>query len=1031
MTSMKTMLRTALLGSVATAACFAPTLVSAQTATAAKAAAAVEVGEIVVTGSRIHRTELTAVQPIQVITNESMDKRGFTNVADALNEMPSSGVPINPIGDQGSFGTGRNFVNIFNLGTNRTLTLVNGRRFVGGNAASIFTGAGAGGQVDLNVIPTALIDRIETIQAGGSAVYGSDAIAGVINIITKTEFEGVEVDGLYGVSDKNDGESYRARITAGHRFLDDKLSVMASYEYNETTTLGYQDRDVTARQIVFANNPANTSGSDNIPGNILYLNRRIPEVTQGGLPFRTGGAALSGQLTIVDPTNPAARIAAQFAPDGSLVPYNQGQFIQASIASGGNGLNLADLTSLQSPVKRHVANAFAKYDVTDSIRVSTELLYSKVNAEEPFNQPIYNASLFGGNSAALRFSTANPFLTTQARNAILSQPTPLPADAASAGDRIFFLDRASTDIGSNKTTAEAETYRGVLAIEGDLALFGHKYFWNASANDGVSKGTFRSPNIDQSKFLLAIDAVKDASGNIVCRDVTARTAGCQPLNLFGLGAPSAAALKYVQVQFESVFRIEQIDYQANFGGDLYDLPAGPVSFAAGYEFRHEKSDFNPNDPQERGIGRSAAISDLQGKFHTSEFYGEGLIPIFGGDFTYPLLRKLEIEGSYRKIDHSVAGKDDAWSYGGRWSPFEDLTIRGSKSRSFRAPAITEISLPTATSFFTATDPCDKANINAGPNPATRLANCQAAFVAAGLPANFQLTSQVQAATVQGTTAGAPTLKNEIADQWTAGFVYQPHFVPTLAIHFDWVHIDIADAIANFGLTSILQVCYDSPGGNTDACGRFERGTSAGARPGQILSNGDVGPAGVSRGPRTGFINAGYTHFEGFTAGIDYQLQFSDFGADWFGGNPGHVNFNFDLFHVKRQETSVTGLGFDLNRDQGELGNAKFQWKLETEYVRDELAIIWTTNWTARSKFNNDFTPETRLPLSVDDYYVHDLTITYDLSKYVENRGFGFKGAQVRLIVNNVFDKEPPFGTTGIGVYDVIGRYYQVGLRGRF
>lgn len=1026
MNSMKTILRTALLGSVATAACMViPTYASAAEASG------VDVSEIVVTGSRIKRTELTSTQPIQVITTESMDRKGFTNVADALNEAPSQGIPINPIGDQGSFGTGRNFVNIFNLGSNRTLTLVNGRRFVGANAASIFTGASAGGQVDLNAIPTGLVDRIETVQAGGSAVYGSDAIAGVINIITKTEYEGVEVDGLYGVRDGGGGESYRGRIIAGHKFLDDKLSIMGSYEYNETTALGYNDSAVTRRQLAFAANPANTSGTDNIPGAIIILNRRISETTQGGVPFANSGSSLASILTMVDPNNPAARVRAQFGPGGVLVPYDTGTFYQASIESGGQGLNLADLTSLQSPVKRHVVNGFGKYDVTDHIRLTTELLYSKVNSEEPYNQPIYNAPLFGGNSGSLRMSTSNPFLPAATRAAILAQPTLLPADAASPGDRIFFLSRASTDIGSNKTTAESETRRGVFGIDGDLNFMDRKFFWNASANFGETKGTFRSPNINQSKFALAIDPIL-LNGSIVCRDAAARAAGCQPLNMFGYGSPSKAALDYVQVQFESVFKLLQTDYEANFGGDLFDLPAGPVSFAAGAEYRAEKSDFNPNAPQEAGIGRSAAITAIVGKYHTKEIYAEGLVPIFGRDFSYPFLRKLELEGSYREIDHSLAGKDHAWSFGGRWSPFNDLVIRASKSRSFRAPAITETNLPTATSFFTATDPCDSRNINSGPSPATRLANCQRAFTAAGLPANFALTSQVQAATVQGTTSGNPDLQNEIAHQWTAGFVYQPHFVPTLAVHFDWVHIDIAEAIANFNLTSILQVCYDSPDVQADACGRFERGLGSGARPGQILSNGDAGPGGVvSPGPRTGFINAGYTHFEGFTAGIDYRLELTDLFDNLLGDNPGSLSFDYDLFHVKRQETSVTGLGFDLNRDQGELGNAKYQWKLETEYRRDALSITWTVNWTARSKFNNDFTLETRYPLDVDDYYVNDIAIAYDLSAYTDMAHIGLSSAQARFIVRNVGDVEPPFGTSGIGVYDVIGRYYQIGLTARF
>ena len=185
----------------------------------ASALAQSQVDEVIVTGSRIPRPDLTALAPLQVLSNAKIDDRGFTNLADALNDLPVAGVPASPISDQGTFGTGRNFINLNNLGTNRTLVLVNGRRFVGGNPASIFTGSPAGQQVDLNVLPTALIDRVEVIQAGGSAVYGSDAIAGVVNVITKTGFEGLEIDGRYGWS-AGDYNDWRTRVTAGKALME-------------------------------------------------------------------------------------------------------------------------------------------------------------------------------------------------------------------------------------------------------------------------------------------------------------------------------------------------------------------------------------------------------------------------------------------------------------------------------------------------------------------------------------------------------------------------------------------------------------------------------------------------------------------------------------------------------------------------------------------------------------------------------------------------------------------------------------------
>lgn len=1037
MTVKKNMLRAALLASAAVAGLAGlPAVALAQTSNAA-----VDVGEIVVTGSRIRRPDLTSVQPLQVITTERMEERGFTNVADALNDLPSVGVPVSPVGDQGSFGVGRNFLNIFNLGTQRTLTLVNGRRFVGGNPASIFTGAAPGGQVDLNVIPTGLIDRIETVQAGGSAVYGSDAIAGVVNIITKSEYEGVEVDGRYSWA--NGGfDDWRARVTAGKSFLDGKLNLSGSYEYNETGQLGFVDRARTAEQLTFAVNAQNTSGTDGIPGSIIIFNRRIPELTTGGVPYRSNSISTAQIVSIANP-NGAGRVAAQFGPGGVLLPYSTGQFFSPSVASGGDGLNLAELSSLISPVKRHVATAFVKYDLFDNVRVNAEFFYSEFKAVEPFNQPIYNSGLFGGNSSSLAFSTANPFLPAATRAALLDPANTLAADAANPGERIFFLQRASVDIGNNQTSVDGDTFRGVLSIEGDFEFLDRSFNWSAAYAHGVSKSTFQSPNIIQTRFLEAIDAVRDGSGAIVCRSATARANGCAPLNMFGLGSPSAAALDYVGVQFVSESKAIQTLYEANFGGELFDLPAGAVRFNVGVEARYEKSDFNPNDPQERGVGRSAAITALTGKYDTFEYYGEGLVPIFGENFNFPFMHRLEVEGAYRKVDHSQSGKDSSWSYGGRWYPVKDLMIRGQKAQSFRSPAITELFLPTATSFITANDPCDFRNINSGPSPATRRANCEAAFTALGLPANFSLTSQVQAATVQGTTSGNPTLGNEIADQWSIGFVYQPSFIPGLAISFDWVDIDITGAIANFGLAAILQVCYDSPDSPADACSRIQRGSStlAANRQGQVLTNGEPTGAGqTATGPRQGFINAGYTNFEGFTAGINYDADLADVldgvFANMLGGEPGRIGFDFDVFHVEKQQTSVTGLGFDLNRDQGEIGNAKWRWKLDTAYDRGPFSLVWTTNWIDESRFNNDFTIETRTPLKVNDYFLHDLSVGLDLDELTEKYGMGvIDDAQLRFVMRNVFDTKPPVGSTNsanaYGTYDFIGRFLQVGLTAKF
>lgn len=1002
---------------------------AAQTSQPAQEDGATQVEEVVVTGSRIRRNDLTSSAPLAVVNSELIDNKGFANVADAINEQPAAGVPISPDGDQQGFGVGRSFINLFNLGSNRTLVLVNGRRFVGANVASIFSGAGAGGQVDISAIPTALISRVETIQATGGAIYGSDAVAGVINIITNNNFDGVEMNVEYGISERSDAEQVRGRITAGRTFLDDRLSLSGSYEYATTDSLVYTDRPRTALQLFTALNPANTSATDGIPQTIFYENRRIPEITQGGLPFRGAGVGLSTILTIAGPNG--TRVPAQFAPDGSLVPYDPGTFYQASIAAGGQGLNLAELTSLQAPVDRQNATLFGRFDITNNVRLEGELFYNQTEASEDFNQPIYNGGLFGGTSGGLQMSTANPFLSAATRAAILAQPTALPADPNNPGERLFFIHRASTDLVEPNNLTESETVRAVVNLAGDFETIGRRFNWNVAANFGRNEGFFQQDNIVQTNFIQAINVNRSASGAIQCADAAARAAGCQPLNLFGLGARSQAALDYIGTTFRQDYELKQTNYEANFGGDLIELPAGWAGFNLGYEYRKEESDFQPNEASRLGIGRTAAISPLSASYDTKEWYAEIAVPLVGGDFTLPFVRSFDIDASYREVDNSQAGKDDSWAIGLRWKPHDDLLIRASQSRSFRAPGITELFTPTSTSFITATDPCDLRNINSGPNPAARRANCEAEFVRLGLPANFQLTSNIQAATQRGTTSGNPALLNEIAEQETIGFVYQPNFIPNLAVSFDYVTIDLTNAIGNFGLTAILQVCYDLPTPDQAACSRFQRGRanqiiSGSNQQGQILGA-DLAPNGV--GPQTGFVNAGYQDFSGFTLGVEYNIDINSFANRWGDADLGNLAWDFDLFQTEIDRSSVTGLGFDEVNSRNTLGRSDVRWKLDTTYRRGGFAALWTTRFTGEFERSNTDTIENTAPQTIAEQYLHDLSLAYT---FEPNWG-GFMPRELtgRLQIRNVLDSEPPLYTTGVGVYDLIGRYYQVGLTARF
>ena len=986
------------------------------------------VEEVVVTGSRIRRADLSSAQPIQVIGGQYLEEKGFTNVGDVLNQLPGVQGSITPTGDQATFGTGRNYINLFNLGSGRTLTLLNGRRFVSDNAASSVGGLAAGQQVNTNSIPTAFIDRIETVQAGGSAVYGSDAIAGVINIITKDKFRGLEVDAQYSRSDRDDYPGYRARIAAGFDFAGGRGNLAATFEYNETDVLFQTDRDRTGANYGFFTNPRNVNATDGIPSTILYAGRTVPELTPGGIPYRTNATALSQIITIPDPNNPGGRIPAQFATGGLLVPYATGQFLSTSTAIGGGGLNLASVTALQTANKRYVTGGLGSFEITPHIRLKAEFQATRVEGNEPANQPIFNSGVFGGTavcnstgacpntspaqSANILFPITNPFL-----------PAATVAQLQGAGVSQFFLSRGSQDLvgGANSVDSVSNAYRGVISVEGDFNVFSRDFQWDVFYNHGETDGDFTNLSINQYKFANALNAVRDGAGNVVCGPVpTGLTAsetalrqqyysGCSPLNLFGNNSASAAAIGYVSQLFNSKFSNRQDNAQANIGGTIWRLPGGPLALNVGFEYRREEAKFSPDQATSLGLGRSVPIAGAKGAFDTREVYEEINVPVFGGDFTFPLMRGLELNFSNRNVWNSLAGEGRAYSYQAKYYPFRDLLIRATRSRSFRAPAVTQLFAPQSSAFSFANDPCDGRFINTGNNPAVRRANCIADLTAAGVPAaqaaNF--TSLVVDRSLQIVTGGNPNLQNEIAEQYSYGFVYQPKWLPNFVLSADLVNVDLTNAISNFTLQAILTTCYDQVSRPSNVCSLFQRDSAGGP----------IGAGQILQGALTGPVNAGFLHFQAMSVNVSYD--FEPRYIKGFEGLPGRIGINVQSENYQRYESSVSGTGFDIVRSAGTFGVPRWTGQANLSYVNGPFRAIVTERYISSVRYDNTFTIENRDILSVDDYYLTDFTMNYKWKNYTARFG-----------VNNVFDVEPPFPSVST-TYDLIGRYYFVGLNARF
>lgn len=1009
--------------------------------------------EILVTGSRIRRAGFDTLEPASVVSKEYLDARGLTNVADALNEIPSFGVGVTPEGNQSGFGVGQNFVNRFGLGSARTLTLVNGRRFVSTNAPSIF-GNTPGLQVDLNVIPSELVDRIENIAIGGAPTYGSDAIAGVVNVILKQNFQGLRISLVSGITERGDNGRYNASAVFGRNFGEGRGNITVAGSYDKADGVLGNARSRLRASIITGTNPTVGSATslipgrtpasdgrinpnipfngvtptgavnntDGVPSTIYIRDGRIYTLTAGGLLFPgTGATSLANSLPRGFGADGNTRL--QFDSSGNLAPFNPGIPFGGQNASGGDGFLLNDTTQLTADLERITGNLFANYRLTDNVRVFVEGEYYRAKALELADQSIYNATLFGGVSAPLTFQATDPRLTTAARNQL-----------AQLGVTSFRLSRASTDLVNNNASSTTNVYRGVVGIDGNFSVFGKRFNFEATANYGRSEGSFFANVLNQQRFVNAINVTTNAAGQIVCNpNVTATTkvnpdallpvadAACVPLNVFGSGAPSAAAKAYVTGITEARSVLEQEVYNVNFGSsELLNLyGAGSISFNAGYEHRREFGGFFPDAFQRAGSGRSVPIGGNRGSFNTDEVFGELLIPIIGPDNDVPFLERFELDGKVRYVDNQVNGGFTTYTYGGRLQPVRDITLRGNYTRSLRAPSITELFTPVSPAFNTFPDPCDNSQTAVGSNPTVRARNCAAFYQSYGLNgANF--VSQARLATVPITSGGNNSLNNEEARSYTFGVVLAPRFIPRFRVSVDWNRINISGNIASLTPANIAEGCYDNPDFNTAdvdnanafcALIRRDRSTDA-ARNGQ-LSIDNTRPALI-----TNFVNGAFFRLKGLTADAEYNV-----GLGGIGLNKTRLDLGVNFFYLHSLTQSNNGV--TVTRLDGTLVNPRYTGQANVGLTKGSFGLDFQANYTSSVRISTTTvqTVETNDILSVRDYWLFNLNFSARIEK----------DTIFRVTVSNLLDEDAPFplGTGGFGVYDFLGRRFTASFKHTF
>ena len=773
---------------------------------------------------------------------------------------------------------------------------------------------------------------------------------------------------------------------------------------NLVTNLGTAGRTPQNDGRINSNIGFNDSLTDGFPGSILVKNLTIPVVARGGV--LSNGTQAYGYA---------------FAPDGTLVPYNKGILFTATLpgasatsarASGGDGFTFNDYIQLTSHLQRLNANLFFTYDLTDNVRVFAEGMFFEGKGDELVQQPTWNTPLFSGVSGPLTFSVNNPFLTAQAKQQL----------TALGYTTTFQLSRAHADLADLTGSSRNRLYRGVLGAEGDFSLGDRSFNWELSGNYGRNNFTDFGQGVDQQKFINAVN-VALVNGQIVCTTTPNVTgtgttgfapiadAACQPLNLFGSGAPSKAAINYILANTVTKTGLEQFVVNANLGGSPFDLFGNPVAFNAGYEHHEEKGAFNPDPFLEKGLGRSVAIAPTSGKYKLNEVFGEVLVPLITPNNNF-ILHKVETFGRVRRVDNTVNGGFTAWAAGGAIAPIPDLEFRGNFTRSFRAPAIVELYSPRTNIFTSVSDLCSPANINAGSVPTIRKANCDAFL------AKFPTATPLAAAgaTVPGISGGNPALLNEVADSFTYGAIIRPRFVPGLSITVDYIDVSIKQPISSLTAGTIVSACFDNASFNKDDpangnifCSYIKRDSA-----GQVIS--DAANPGVI----TGYVNGNKIRMKGIQSTFDYSTSLQRLGL------AGSLEVSGDMFYLKYRLSDITGVA--PVRSDGLLGDPKWQGQLRLRYFNKLWGMSTNVNYVGKQL--SAVTNRGPSPNDTREFDSYKPYATVDSSFFIDP----MENLRVSVSITNLFDRvgQKYFGYIApSSISDALGRRFSMTVIKKF
>ncbi len=933
----------------------APLLLAAPAmAQGAQPAADQEKDVVVVTGTRIQREGYVSSSPITTVTADDLAVKQPVDVEEVLRSMPQFSPGNGGQVNNGSAGTST--LDLRGLTTPRTLPLIDGKRMVAFDPNGLF---------DVTAIPLALLERVDVVTGGASAVYGSDAVAGVVNFILNDDFQGAQLDTNYSITDHGDGETVNVQGTIGAGFDDGRGNVVLSVGYAE-------------KEAVYQTRPPGSA----TPGGSSTTNPSAIDSAVGG---RT-----------------------QFSATGNLVPFYQGFDF--------NPQNL-----YQTPQERWTATALAKYQLNDHVEAYSRFIYSGSTSAPQ----LASSGTFG---FSFEVPLTNPFLTTQASNYLAANNPVATCSVAAAGQCVDVGIRwRAVPVGPRQYNFQYDTIHGLVGFRGDFM----GWDWDVAASHGeTSLQRQQNNDIDSGKFQQALFAASTTA----CIDPSNL---CSPINIFNPAVPvTSAAAQFVSLnlQVQSLTTQDYVTAVASRDLGSFKSPwaASPIAVSVGAEYRDESSDYRPDAASQSGLSPGFGQTlPTKGRYDVSEYFGEAIIPVVED---MPFAKSINLELGYRTSDYSSSGSVESYKYGADWAPIDGLRFRAMAQRAVRAANIAELFAPvTPGTGDLLVDPCANGTA-ATPIPAGALRNlCVATGVPLGALTGGTL-AQPTSGQVNSYFGGNPNLTPEEADTVTFGGVWQPDFIPGLAVTLDYYDIKVDNAISIRPNFDIIDGCYSVARNPTMTasdvdCQLIARNTTNGTIEGDLIY-----------GIQQVVQNIGEVHAEG----IDYSVRYGFDLGQW-----GGLELSLDGTHVLDASyvPAPGGATVDCVAHYGKQCGLPSTVSGSTGGPTPEDHFVQRTTWSfgdfdasliwrylSGSEVDPTQAADTDpVSSSIPDYNYIDLAGSWQITDW----------AKLRLSITNITDEEAPFVVTETGstpynsgntypsTYDVLGRVFTVGVTTKF